>query len=43
MAIGDVVASRTAPPPEISKAEQAKRIETAKALAPRFRTELLIP
>ncbi len=42
MAIGDPVASRTAPPPAIGEAEQAKRIETAKALAPRFRTELLI-
>ena len=43
MAIGDPVASRTAPPPALDEAGQAERIETAKALAPRFRTELLIP
>ena len=43
MAIGDPVASRTAPPPTIGKAEQAERIENAKALAPQYRTELLIP
>ena len=43
MAIGDPVASRTAPPPAIGEAERAERMEKAKALAPRFRTELLIP
>ena len=43
MAIGDPVASRTALPSAIGKAAQAERIENAKALAPRFGTELLIP
>ncbi len=42
LAIGDPVASRAAPPPAIDEAGQAGRIEKAKALAPRFRTELLV-
>src|SRR6266852_5467762 len=37
MAIGDPVASRTAPPPKLSEAEQAERRAKAEALAPRFR------
>lgn len=41
MAVGDPVASRTAPPPELSKAEQAERGQLAKALAAEYRTELL--
>jgi quercetin dioxygenase-like cupin family protein len=42
IAVGDPVDSRTAPPPRLSQQEQAERIERAKALAPKFRTELLI-
>lgn len=41
--VGDPVDSRTAPPPKLSEAEQAERKQRALALAPRFRTELLIP
>ena len=42
MAIGDPVDSRTAPPPKLSTAEQAERIQSAKALSARYRTELLV-
>jgi hypothetical protein len=42
MAIGDPVDSRTAPPPKLSTAEQAERIQRAKALSARYRTELLV-
>jgi quercetin dioxygenase-like cupin family protein len=42
MAVGDPVASRTAPPPKLSPAEQAERIQRAKALAAKYRTELLV-
>jgi quercetin dioxygenase-like cupin family protein len=42
MAVGDPVESRSAPPPKLSRQEQAERIERAKVLAPKFRTELLI-
>jgi quercetin dioxygenase-like cupin family protein len=42
MAVGDPVDSRTAPPPRLSQAEQAERIQRAKALAARYRTELLV-
>jgi mannose-6-phosphate isomerase-like protein (cupin superfamily) len=41
MEVGDAVASRTASPPKLSDAEQSERIAKAKALAPRYRTELL--
>jgi uncharacterized cupin superfamily protein len=41
--VGDLVATRTAPPPALSEREQASRIAKAKALAPRYRTELLGP
>jgi quercetin dioxygenase-like cupin family protein len=41
MAVGDVVDSRTAPPPKLSEAEQAERLQRAKALSARYRTELL--
>lgn len=41
--VGVPVASRTAPPPELNKADQAAFIAKAKALAPEFRTELLLP
>jgi quercetin dioxygenase-like cupin family protein len=42
MAIGDPVDSRTAPPPKLSQAEQAERIQRAKALSAKYRTELLV-
>jgi uncharacterized cupin superfamily protein len=42
MAVGDLVDSRTAPPPKLSSAEQAERIQRAKALAAKYRTELLV-
>jgi quercetin dioxygenase-like cupin family protein len=42
MAVGDPVESRNAPPAKLSPAEQAERIQRAKALAARYRTELLV-
>jgi quercetin dioxygenase-like cupin family protein len=42
MAVGDLVGSRTAPPPRLSPAERAERIQRAKALAAKYRTELLV-
>jgi quercetin dioxygenase-like cupin family protein len=42
MVVGDMVDSRTAPPPKLSPAEQAERIQRAKALAAKYRTELLV-
>jgi quercetin dioxygenase-like cupin family protein len=42
LAVGDVVDSRTAPPPRLSPAERDERIQRAKALAPQFRTQLLV-
>jgi quercetin dioxygenase-like cupin family protein len=42
MAVGDPVGSRTAPPPQLSKAEQAERMQRAKLLSAKYRTELLI-
>ena len=41
LAVGDLVASRTAPPPSLSQAEQAERMARAKALSAKYRTELL--
>jgi quercetin dioxygenase-like cupin family protein len=41
IAVGDLVESRTAPPPRLSKAEQEARKTKAEALAPQYRTELL--
>jgi quercetin dioxygenase-like cupin family protein len=43
MEVGDPVASRTAPPPELSQTEQAARKAKAEALAAQYRTELLKP
>ena len=43
LAVGDPLASRTSPPPELDKAQMEERIKTIKALAPKYRTELLIP
>jgi quercetin dioxygenase-like cupin family protein len=42
MAVGDPVDSRTAPPPRLSSAEQADRIQRAKSLSAKYRTELLV-
>jgi quercetin dioxygenase-like cupin family protein len=41
--IGVSVAGRTTPPPKLDKAAQAKSMQKAKALAPKYRTELLGP
>lgn len=43
VAIGDRVESRTAPPPTLNAHEKAERGRRAKALAARYRTELLVP
>jgi quercetin dioxygenase-like cupin family protein len=43
MEVGDAVASRTAPPPELTEPEKAARVAKAVALAPQYRTELLKP
>jgi quercetin dioxygenase-like cupin family protein len=42
LAVGDPVDSRTAPPPQLSNAERAERIQRAKALSAQYRTELLV-
>jgi len=42
MAVGDPVASRDAPPPKLSDAERGERMQRAKALSPKYRTELLV-
>ena len=39
--VGDRLASRTSPPPQLSKAEQAERGKKAAELAPTYRTEML--
>ena len=39
--VGVLVATRTAPPPPLDEKEQAAFIEKVKALAPKYRTELL--
>ena len=41
MEVGVPVAARTTPPPKLDEKEQAAFIEKVKALAPRYRTELL--
>ena len=41
MAVGDIVGSRTAPPPKLSEAERAERMQRAKSLAAKYRTELM--
>ena len=41
MEVGVPVATRTTPPPKLSEKEQAAFIERVKALAPKYRTELL--
>ena len=39
--VGVPVATRTTPPPKLDQKQQAEFIEKVKALAPKFRTELL--
>jgi hypothetical protein len=41
--VGDRVASRASSPPKLSPAEGEERIRKVMALAPEFRTEILIP
>jgi quercetin dioxygenase-like cupin family protein len=41
--VGDRVPSRASPPPNLNQAQRDERIKRAKELAPKFRTELLIP
>ena len=41
MEVGVPVATRTTPPPKLNEKEPAMFIEKAKALAPKYRTELL--
>jgi quercetin dioxygenase-like cupin family protein len=43
LAVGDRVATRTSPPPQLDAAGVADRIARARELAPRYRTELLGP
>ena len=43
LAVGDPLPSRTSPPPRLDKAQMEERIKTIKALAPKYRMELLIP
>jgi quercetin dioxygenase-like cupin family protein len=42
MAVGDPVDSRTAPPPKLNEAERAERMQRAKSLSAKYRTELLV-
>jgi hypothetical protein len=39
--VGVPVATRTTPPPKLDPTEQAAFLEKVKALAPKYRTELL--
>jgi quercetin dioxygenase-like cupin family protein len=41
--VGDPLASRVSPPPRLDKAQMEERIKKIRALAPKYRTELLIP
>jgi len=41
--VGDRVPNRASPPPNLNQAQREERIKKAKELAPKFRTELLIP
>ena len=43
LAVGDPVASRTAPPPDLSQEAKAERGRKAEALAAQYRTEMLKP
>jgi uncharacterized cupin superfamily protein len=39
--VGVPVATRTTPPPQLNEKQQAEFVEKVKALAPKYRTELL--
>ncbi len=41
--VGDALESRTSPRPKLDKAQMEEQVKKAKALAPKYRTELLIP
>jgi quercetin dioxygenase-like cupin family protein len=41
--VGDPLDSRTSPPPRLDKTQMEERIKKIKALAPKYRTELLVP
>jgi quercetin dioxygenase-like cupin family protein len=41
--VGDPLESRMSPPPRLDKAQMEERIRKIRALAPKYRTELLIP
>ena len=41
--VGQPVATRTEPPPGLDQAAQAAFIAKSEALAPQYRTELLLP
>jgi quercetin dioxygenase-like cupin family protein len=41
--VGDPLEGRTSPPPKLDKAGMEQRMKKAKALAPKYRTELLKP
>jgi quercetin dioxygenase-like cupin family protein len=43
VAVGDPLASRISPPPKLDKAGMEERMKKAKALAPKYRTELPKP
>jgi quercetin dioxygenase-like cupin family protein len=43
LAVGDPVATRTEPPPELDEAAKAAFIARSRVLAPQYRTELLRP
>jgi mannose-6-phosphate isomerase-like protein (cupin superfamily) len=43
LAVGDRVDGRTAPPPDLGDAGRAAFVEKAKSLAPKYRTEILLP
>ena len=42
VAVGDPVANRVSPAPKLSAAEQQERLQRARALAGKYRTELLV-
>jgi quercetin dioxygenase-like cupin family protein len=42
MAVGDPVGSRGAPPPKLTDAERTERMQRAKVLSAKYRTELLL-
>ncbi|MET0431334.1 MAG: cupin domain-containing protein, partial [Hyphomicrobium sp.] len=42
VAVGDPVANRESPAPKLSAAEQQERLQRARALAGKYRTELLV-